>query len=344
MPSSAGLEKSGHKTSAASNEDFMPRKLIQLGRDRDRKLPLRCCIVAQADCQSATQSRRGGTSLRYAKTGMKAPRIVCSADSLSAVSQAGSLRLSKRQSGVANLPAICYAKAVNPQESNHGLNRVKFQLRSQGVPEIPPNRLYSGIHSRGYLPHVKKEGGSYFVTFRLADSLPKEVLVRFEREHAENLRRLSATATAAQFEEIHRNLRRKVERYLDQGVGDCHLRRPEIAHVVSEALLHFHGEQYLLDDWVVMPNHVHLILWPMPNHTLSDILKGRKRHTARQANLLLGRTGEIFWQRESFDHWIRNDDEKARIRRYIRMNPVNARLCKSPEEWKWGSAWPEWKM
>jgi REP element-mobilizing transposase RayT len=215
-------------------------------------------------------------------------------------------------------------------------------LRAEGLPDAPPNRLRSGIHSRGYLPHVKREGASYFVTFRLIDSLPKEVLLRFEHEHAEAAQCLASKATAEQAEEIHRDLRRKVERYLDRGVGECHLRRPEIAQLVAEALLHFHEEHYLLDDWVIMPNHVHLILWPMPNHTLSDILKSRKRHTARQANLILGNTGESFWQRESFDHWIRGDDEKARIRRYIRMNPVNARLCNAPEEWKWSSAWPGW--
>lgn len=232
---------------------------------------------------------------------------------------------------------------MNPPEPNSGLNRMKFQLRTEGVPDAPPNRLRSGIHSRGYLPHVKREGASYFVTFRLADSLPKEVLLQFEHEHSQALQNLPTNAASEQTNEIHRNHRRKVERYLDQGVGKCHLRRSEIAQMVSEALLHFHNQQYILDDWVVMPNHVHLILWPMPNHTLSDLLKSRKRHTARQANLLLGRTGETFWQRESFDHWIRNDDEKTRIRRYIRMNPVNARLCKSPEDWEWSSAWPGWK-
>ena len=197
-----------------------------------------------------------------------------------------------------------------------------------------------GWHSRGYLPHFDSPETIQFVTFRLADSLPKEVLLRFGREHAEALRRLPATATTEQAEEIHRVLRRKIERYLDQGAGECHLRKPENAQLVAEALLHFHEQHYLLDDWVVMPNHVHLILWPMPNHTLSEILKSRKRHTAREINLLLGRTGKAFWQRESFDHWIRNDEEKSRIRRYIRMNPVNAGLCKSPEEWKWSSAWP----
>ncbi len=219
---------------------------------------------------------------------------------------------------------------------------MKFQLRADGVPDDLPNPLRSGVHSRGYLPHVKREGASYFVTFRLTDSLPKEILMRFEREHAEALRRLPPTARSGQAEEVHRELRRKTERHLDQGAGECHLRRPDIADMVAAALRHFNGQQYLLDDWVVMPNHVHVILWPMPDFTLSDILKSRKRHTARQANLILGRTGESFWQRESYDHWIRNDEEKARIRRYIRMNPVNARLCATPEDWKWSSAWPSW--
>ena len=233
---------------------------------------------------------------------------------------------------------------MNSDEANRGLERVRFQLRADSVPDQPPNPLRTGIHSRGYLPHVKREGASYFVTFRLVDSLPKEVLLRFEREHAEALRRLPANPATAQAEEIHRELRRKVELYLDRGVGECHLRRPEIATLIAEALQYFHGEQYLLDEWVVMPNHVHVVLWPMPNFTLSDILKSRKRHTARQINLILGRTGETFWQRESYDHWIRNDGEKSRIRRYIRMNPVNAGLCKAPEDWKWSSAWPGWKV
>ena len=232
---------------------------------------------------------------------------------------------------------------MNLEGRNPGLERVKFSLRTTGIPAEPPSPLRSGVHSRGFLPHVKREGASYFVTFRLADSLPKQVLLRFQSEHAEALRRLPANARPEQTEEAHRELRRKIERYLDRGIGACHLRRPEIADMVAEALRHFHGDYYLLDDWVVMPNHVHTILWPMPNFTLSEILKSRKRHTARQANLILGATGETFWQPESYDHWIRNDEEKARIRRYIRMNPVKAGLCKAPEDWKWSSAWPGWQ-
>jgi REP element-mobilizing transposase RayT len=226
------------------------------------------------------------------------------------------------------------------EEPNSRLDRVRFELRADGVCPNMPNPLRSGIHSRGYLPHVKREGASYFVTFRLGDALPQEALERFANEKVERLRTLDVgnTTSGAAIEEVELEYYRKIERYLDRGAGACWLRRPEIAEMVSKALLHFEGKQYLLDDWVIMPNHVHLILWPMPNFTLSEILKSRKQFTATQANQLLGRTGEVFWQPESFDHWIRNDAEKARMRRYIRWNPVNAGLCASPEQWPWGSA------
>lgn len=203
---------------------------------------------------------------------------------------------------------------MSHEESNPGLERMRHALRSAGVPFDAPNPLRSGIHTRGYLPHVKREGAFYFVTFRLADSLPKSVLFEFKRQHAERLRQLTKI-TPENRESVDREYQRQVERYLDRGTGKCQLRIPEVAGMVAEALHHFDEQQYLLDDWVIMPNHVHLILWPMPGHTLSDILRSRKRHTAREANRLLGRTGEAFWQDESYDHWIRSDEEKARIRR-----------------------------
>ena len=109
--------------------------------------------------------------------------------------------------------------------------------------------------------------------------------------------------------------------------------------MIADALRYFEGEQYTLDDWVIMPNHIHMILWPMPNFTLSEILKSRKQFTATQANRMLGRVGETFWQPESFDHWIRDDAEKSRIRKYLRMNPVKSGLCAAPENWRWSSAW-----
>ena len=108
--------------------------------------------------------------------------------------------------------------------------------------------------------------------------------------------------------------------------------------MVQEALLHLDREHYHLDDWTIMPNHVHLVLWPMPGHSLSKILKGRKQYTANQANRMLGRRGTPFWQVESYDHCVRNEEELDRIRSYIRFNPVKAGLCEHPEDWPWGSA------
>jgi putative transposase len=80
----------------------------------------------------------------------------------------------------------------------------------------------------------------------------------------------------------------------------------------------------------------------MPNHTLSAVAQSWKRFTAREANQLLRRTGQAFWQPEVFDHWIRNDEEHARCCRYAVNNPVKAQLCAAPEEWRWSSAWRLW--
>lgn len=228
-------------------------------------------------------------------------------------------------------------------EPNRGLERTRYQLRASGAKDHSANPLRSGIHTRGYPPHVKREGASYFVTFRLADSLPGEVLLGFEREKAERLRRLADFARrrepiADSEEEIKRDFSRKVERYLDRGTGACHLRRADIAVLAVDAMRYFHESRYLLQDWVVMPNHVHAIVWPMPNHLLSDILKSWKQFSSRRAKRILGLGEEPFWQPESYSHWIRSDDERARISRYIRNNPVSARLCACPEDWLWSSA------
>jgi REP element-mobilizing transposase RayT len=223
------------------------------------------------------------------------------------------------------------------------LDRVRHELRATGV-KATANRLRSGIHSRGYLPHVKREGAEYFVTFRLADSLPKEVLLRYEAERAARLRDFSEAdrlgrATPDTEEIIQRDFRRQVERYLDQGAGACHLRRTEIADLVAGALQFFHEQRYLLREWVVMPNHVHVLLWPMPHHLVGEIVKSWKQFTSLRAKRMLGLPEGRFWQPEAFDHWVRNDAERARIAKYIRHNPVTARLCAQPEDWRWSSAW-----
>jgi putative transposase len=115
------------------------------------------------------------------------------------------------------------------------------------------------------------------------------------------------------------------------------LRRPQIACLVEDALLHFDGTRYRLLCWVVMPNHVHLLMETSDAHPLPKVVQSWKSFTAKQANAILGRTG-TFWDRDYFDRFIRDDGHLAAVTRYIEDNPVKAGLVGRAEEWAWGSA------
>jgi DNA polymerase len=193
-------------------------------------------------------------------------------------------------------------------------------LRSAGDP--PANEpLVQGVHDRGYLPHLNAEGGNYFVTFRLADSLPAAVLKDLEA-----------------VPEKQRS--RKVEEYLDAGHGECWLGRPEIAAMMKQILLKFDGERYQLHAWIIMPNHVHLLIGPAVGQSLSEVLQGIKSVSAHEGNKLLERDGE-FWQKESYDHLIRDDADRARCVEYIAQNPVKAGLAKNAGEYLYSSAFQQ---
>jgi REP element-mobilizing transposase RayT len=204
-----------------------------------------------------------------------------------------------------------------------------------------PCRLVAGLHSRNVLPHLKREGASYFVTFRLAGTLPKDVVLRLKSEREAIISQAQVAKrplTWHEQEELFRWYSSRVDKHLDAGLGDCWLTRPEVASIVAGAI-QFHARQrFDLHAWVLMPNHVHAVLRPHPNWTLSQILKSWKGFTAREANRLLKRTGMTFWQVESFDHLVRDDDDLHRCCHYTTTNPVTARLCQRPEEWPWSSA------
>ena len=120
--------------------------------------------------------------------------------------------------------------------------------------------------------------------------------------------------------------------------GPSWLNDPRIADKLAEALLHGANvrRSYDLFAWVIMSNHVHLVL--RPHDRLSEIMRWLKTATAVRANRLLGRTGGVFWQREYFDHWIRTEKEIAAVVRYVEENPVKAGLVACAEEWRWSSA------
>jgi REP element-mobilizing transposase RayT len=129
-----------------------------------------------------------------------------------------------------------------------------------------------------------------------------------------------------------------MDRHLDTPrTGPAWLRQPAVAQLVVDSIEKgVHLAHYDLHAYVVMSNHVHLLI--LPKIDPSRLLKSLKGATAREANRLLGRTGEPFWQKESYDHWVRNQTEFSRIRAYIEHNPVKAGLVKSPEEYPWSSA------
>jgi putative transposase len=119
--------------------------------------------------------------------------------------------------------------------------------------------------------------------------------------------------------------------------GPLWLKEPRIASVVVESIKAV-AERGLCRPhaWVVMPNHVHLLI--APKAPMAAITKAIKGSTARQANRLLGRTGEYFWQDESFDHWIRDEAEFEKVKKYIERNPVAAGLVGEDSKWIWSSA------
>jgi REP element-mobilizing transposase RayT len=195
------------------------------------------------------------------------------------------------------------------------------QAWAKPLSEAERTRGFLGWHQRGYLPHRDAPGLVQFVTFRLADALPAS-----RRAEWEALLKI----------ETNRERRLKLEEYLDHGLGECWLGRPEIAEVVESALRFFDGQRYQLRAWVVMPNHVH-VLMETGSEPLAKVIQSWKSFTAKAANRLLGRTG-AFWEREYWDTWMRDEAQERKALRYIENNPVKAKLVAEATAWRWSSA------
>jgi REP element-mobilizing transposase RayT len=178
------------------------------------------------------------------------------------------------------------------------------------------SKEHRGWYQHRALPHFDSPERVQFVTFRLADSLPGYVS-----------RKAEASAV----------VRQRLERELDEGKGVCWLARPEIADIVQNALLSFHGERYSMGAWCIMPNHVHCLFEPAQGQLLSDIVRSWKVYSAIRANRLLQRSGP-FWQRDFFDRYMRNEEQFANTLNYIERNPVSVGLCRHVSEWRWSSA------
>jgi putative transposase len=200
------------------------------------------------------------------------------------------------------------------------------------------------------LPHLQPPGATLFVTFRLANSVPMIV----QRKLLAETKRLGAIyATIADTEErlsfVSQEQRRLFGKW-DSALhtlqcGPTWLRDPRIAGLIVESLHYRDKQVYTLGTFCIMPNHVHVVFTPLRKpdgsyHGIAAIMHSLKRHTARQANLILGRTG-IFWQHESYDHVVRSAVEGRRILTYVLNNPVKARLVQDWDQWPWSYCSPD---
>lgn len=217
-----------------------------------------------------------------------------------------------------------------------GADRLSSTPDSSPTPHVPkPSFRHITIRHRDRLPHWETEGGTYFVTTRLCDSLPQKLLLRLkhERDELERMAEERGTElTRAELRRLQDLQHKKVEHWLDKGIGACWLRRKEIAELVRDSFHFFDHDRYRLFSWCIMPNHYHIVFKIGMNHSLDAICHSWKSYTSHEANKLLCRNGP-FWQREYHDHLVRNDDELKRCIEYVLNNPRKARLKNWP--WVW---------
>jgi REP-associated tyrosine transposase len=192
------------------------------------------------------------------------------------------------------------------------------------------------VHYRK-LPHWEQAGATSFITWRTIDSIPEATIRRWRVERAGWLRRhyiepqsgnwreqLRSLSTAAR-REFHQHFTQAWMDCLDACHGACQLKSPALSALVAEALLYFDNQEYLLADFVVMPNHVHVLVQFPAEGQCKRRCRAWKHYTATEINLHLGKSGR-FWQVESFDHLVRSPEQFAYLRDYIANNGPRAGL------------------
>jgi 1-hydroxy-2-methyl-2-(E)-butenyl 4-diphosphate synthase len=191
-----------------------------------------------------------------------------------------------------------------------------------------------------FLPHWKLDGGIYAVTFRLADSLPEEVFKTLQTKKEIILEKLAGfTRSAGSRSAMERMLELRAELAnlqtaeidpeLDRCYGSCLFRDARLANLVAEALRHFDGTRYHLLAWCVMPNHVHVVIKTFAGEELQNILHSWKSFTAHEIHKIRQTTG-VLWQKESYDHLIRDGEDLKHQVSYVLSNPR-----KLAADWQW---------
>jgi REP element-mobilizing transposase RayT len=200
---------------------------------------------------------------------------------------------------------------------------------------------------RRNLPHWQPPEAQYFITFRLAGSLPKEATQKIKYQCKEIEKKLGNDHQNLSTK-INRAVFQKYERLLENSnSGPFWLRKPKVAKLVCNAIEYRDSKKYDLYAYCIMPNHVHLVFKLLKTedeigNPVTKILSSLKRFTAREANKVLGRKGQ-FWQHESFDRVIRNQEELESTIRYVLQNPVKAKLITKWTNWPYSFCKLEFK-
>ncbi len=185
-------------------------------------------------------------------------------------------------------------------------------------------------------PHWSQAGAIVFVTFRTNDSVPQDVVHQWDCEknqwleqrgllNGRNWRDDIGSLDEKSRVEFNRRFDRTREDFLDTCQGKCLLKRPDLANIVCDSLLHFDGVRYRMGDFVVMPNHVHLLAAFPDSDTMEKQFDSWLHFTAFRINQAVGEKGH-FWQQEPFDHLLRSIEQYDYLREYIAMNPQKAGL------------------
>jgi putative transposase len=196
-------------------------------------------------------------------------------------------------------------------------------------PDPPELRFYSpwmeSRRARNRLPHLQQPEATYFVTFRLADSLPMMVQNLWQAQIAAWLKWHPKPWSDQVEQEYYRLYSMEIEGWLDKGCGSCLLRSAEYSAVLSETLMQENGKAVEQHAFVIMPNHIHVLFSPCDGAEVSRLVKAWKGTSARRINQLAGEAGTL-WQKDYLDRMIRDDEHFWRCVRYIRSNPTRANL------------------
>ncbi len=198
------------------------------------------------------------------------------------------------------------------------------------------------LHSK--IPHINANNHLQFITYRLSDSLPHNIVEKIKQD-------------ISLFDEDKKTTERikLVEKYSDKGYGASFLIHPNIADLIITNLKFHNLIKYELISWVIMPNHIHILIKQM-NDNIGDIVKSWKSYTSKiilkQSNILFEKKGlyqpnvkvlndilnsRNIWYKGYWDRYLRNEDEYWRCVEYIHNNPVKAKLVESAKEWQFSS-------